>query len=193
MSLLGLQHRVPPETDPPPDYWSGGRNDDQGREPDRLEAPPGDAPAGPPAAVPVRARVRRRGRGRAGRAGRHAVPARAAVTAFLSPGSGGGYAQYAVVKEIHAALKPSSLSFPEAAALPVAGLTVLQALRGPGAAPAGRLGARSRCAGGRGAPRRAGRAALGARVAGTCGPGNVEFVRGLGADPVLDSTRDDLA
>ena len=52
-----------------------------------------------------------------------------AVSAFLSPGSGGGYAQYAVVKEIHAALKPSSLSFPEAAALPVAGLTALQALR----------------------------------------------------------------
>jgi hypothetical protein len=31
MSLLGLQHLVPPETDPPPDVWSSGRNDDRGQ------------------------------------------------------------------------------------------------------------------------------------------------------------------
>ena len=115
-----------------------------------------------------------------------------AVTAFLSPGSGGGYAQYAVVKEIHAALKPSSLSFPEAAALPVAGLTALQALRDLGRLRPGGSALVHGAAGGVGHLAVQVARALGARVAGTCGPGNVEFVRGLGADPVLDSTGDDF-
>jgi NADPH:quinone reductase-like Zn-dependent oxidoreductase len=54
------------------------------------------------------------------------------VVAFVGLKSGGGYAERAVVKESAAALKSGSLGFAEAASLPIAGVTALQALRDVG-------------------------------------------------------------
>src|SRR5262245_47170648 len=54
------------------------------------------------------------------------------VVAFVDLGRGGGYAERAVVKESAAALKAGSLSFVEAATLPIAGCTALQSLRDHG-------------------------------------------------------------
>src|SRR4051794_3626414 len=51
-----------------------------------------------------------------------------AVFAYLSLRRGGGYAQYAIVREAEAAPKPAKLDFPQAAAVPLAALTAWQAL-----------------------------------------------------------------
>jgi NADPH:quinone reductase-like Zn-dependent oxidoreductase len=60
-----------------------------------------------------------------------------AVVAFTDLKKGGGYAELAVVKESAAALQAKSLSFSEAATLPIAGVTALQALRDKGGLKAG--------------------------------------------------------
>ncbi len=105
----------------------------------------------------------------------------------------GGLAEFAAVPEGQLALKPSSLSLVEAAVVPVSGFTALQALR-----DAGGLRARQRVlvVGGSGvvgtfAVQIA--KALGAEVTALQGPGGRDLVRELGADHVLDHTRDDIA
>ena len=59
------------------------------------------------------------------------------VVAFVDPKLGGGYGELALVKETAAATKPESLSFTEAACLPIAGCTALQGLRDVGKLPPG--------------------------------------------------------
>jgi NADPH:quinone reductase-like Zn-dependent oxidoreductase len=115
-----------------------------------------------------------------------------AVVAFVDPMRGGGYAELAVVKESAAAPKPRSLSFAEAASLPIAGVTALQALRDVGRLSAGASVLINGGAGGVGHIAVQIAKALGAKVSATCGPANVAFVESLGADAVIDYSREDF-
>lgn len=89
------------------------------------------------------------------------------------------------------ALKPANLSFVEAAAVPVAALTALQALRQHGRVQSGQRVLINGAAGGVGTFATQLAKAFGAHVTGVCGPTNVDLVYSLGADRVVDySTAD---
>jgi NADPH:quinone reductase-like Zn-dependent oxidoreductase len=114
------------------------------------------------------------------------------VVAFVDLARGGGYAERAVVREVSAALMPRSLNVFEAATLPIAGVTALQALRDKGGL---RQGGSALVNGGAGGVGHFGvqiARAIGARTAATCGPSNIAFVESLGADLVIDYTREDF-
>jgi NADPH:quinone reductase-like Zn-dependent oxidoreductase len=115
-----------------------------------------------------------------------------AVVAYADPRRGGAYAELAVVKEANAALKPSSLGFAEAASLPIAACTALQALRDIGRVAEGAKILVLGGAGGVGHFAVQIAKALGAAVSATCGPANVEFVRSLGADEAFDYSRQNV-
>ena len=117
-----------------------------------------------------------------------------AVFGFSDPRRGGGYAELAVVKQATAASKPESLDYAEAASLPVAGCAALQALRDLGDVSRGARVLIHGGAGGVGHFAVQIAKALGAVTTATCGPSNVEFVRSLGTDAVINyHQRDFLA
>jgi len=115
-----------------------------------------------------------------------------AIVAFVDLKHGGGYAGLAVVKESAAAKKPTSLSFTEAASLPIAACTALQSLRDLGKLREGDAVLVNGGAGGVGHFAVQIAKALGNTTVATCGPANVEFVRSLGADRVIDYSREDF-
>jgi NADPH:quinone reductase-like Zn-dependent oxidoreductase len=115
-----------------------------------------------------------------------------AVVAFVNMKRGGGYAERAVVPESAAVLKPRSLSFAEAATLPIAGVTALQALRDAGKLREGGSALIHGGAGGVGHFAVPIAKALGAKVTATCGPANVGFVESMGADQVIDYTQEEF-
>jgi NADPH:quinone reductase-like Zn-dependent oxidoreductase len=114
------------------------------------------------------------------------------VYALLGPPRGGGYAELALAPESAVATKASSLSYIEAASMPVAALTALQSLRDLGGLKSGQSALINGASGGVGTFAVQIAKALGARVTGVCGPANRELVLSLGADEVLDYTRDDF-
>ena len=101
------------------------------------------------------------------------------------------FAELAAVKAERAAPKPPGISFEEAAALPVAGVTALQALRRAGVEP-GRRVLVNGAAGGVGSFAVQIAKVRGAEVTGVCSERNVDFVRGLGADDTVDYGREDF-
>ncbi|KAA1424888.1 NAD(P)-dependent alcohol dehydrogenase [Mumia zhuanghuii] len=103
------------------------------------------------------------------------------------------YAERARAKVKHLVAKPDELSFAEAAALPVSAVTALQAVRDVGRVKAGDRVLVIGASGGVGTYAVQIARSLGAEVAGVCRTDKVEGVRALGADPVLDYTRDDLS
>jgi NADPH:quinone reductase-like Zn-dependent oxidoreductase len=115
------------------------------------------------------------------------------VFAMLDSRHGGGYAEYAVTGQATAAWKPEALSWEEAAAVPLAALTALQALRDRAGLQDGDRIAITGAAGGVGhfAVQLAA-AAFGARVTAVAGPGHQDFVRRLGAERAVDYTREDF-
>jgi NADPH:quinone reductase-like Zn-dependent oxidoreductase len=104
----------------------------------------------------------------------------------------GGYAEYALARESAVSRKPESLDFTEAASIPIAALTALQSLRDLGRLTAGQSVLINGASGGVGTFALQIAKALGASVTGVCGPANVALVRGLGADTVIDYTREDF-
>jgi NADPH:quinone reductase-like Zn-dependent oxidoreductase len=114
------------------------------------------------------------------------------VYAMLDSRHGGGYAEYAVTGQATAAWKPEALSWEEAAAVPLAALTALQALRDLAGLQAGDRIAITGAAGGVGHFAVQLAAAFGARVTAVAGPGHQDFIRGLGADRAVDYTREDF-
>ena len=115
------------------------------------------------------------------------------VFGSLSPfGRQGSCAEFVTLPAHHAVAMPPSLTFEQAATLPVAGGTAVQALADDARLIAGQRVLVTGGAGGVGhfAVRYAKH--LGAHVTATCGPSNVEFVSGLGADRVIDYTRSDV-
>ncbi|WP_033441584.1 NAD(P)-dependent alcohol dehydrogenase [Saccharothrix sp. NRRL B-16314] len=104
----------------------------------------------------------------------------------------GSLAEYATAKEGALLRKPDGLTFEQAAAVPLAGYTALQALRDHGQVGAGQKILVNGASGGIGTFAVQIAKAFGAEVTGVCGPGNVELVRSLGADHVIDYSRSDF-
>lgn len=98
----------------------------------------------------------------------------------------GAYAEYVAAPARHFAPKPASLSFEEAAGLPLAALTAWQGLIDTGKLTAGQRVLIHAAAGGVGHLAVQIAKSLGAYVIGTAGAAKREFVRGLGADEVID-------
>ncbi len=103
------------------------------------------------------------------------------------------YAERARAKVKHLVRKPDELSYVEAAALPVSAVTALQAMRDVGRVSPGDRVLVIGASGGVGTYAVQLARVLGAEVAGVCRTEKVDGVRALGADPVVDYTRDDLA
>jgi NADPH:quinone reductase-like Zn-dependent oxidoreductase len=104
----------------------------------------------------------------------------------------GAFAEYACAPEDRLVLKPESVSFDQAAAVPIAGLTALQGLRDKGHLQPGQNVLINGAAGGVGTFAVQIAKSFGANVTGVCSTKNVELVRSLGADRVIDYTRDDF-
>jgi NADPH:quinone reductase-like Zn-dependent oxidoreductase len=104
----------------------------------------------------------------------------------------GGFAEYASVPAAHVALKPTSMSFEQAAAIPLAALTALQGLRDHGRLESGHRVLINGASGGVGSFAVQIAKALGARVTGVCSTPNLDLVRSLGADAVVDYTQADF-
>jgi NADPH:quinone reductase-like Zn-dependent oxidoreductase len=104
----------------------------------------------------------------------------------------GAFAEYVCVREKGLVKKPDNVSFAQAAAVPVAAFTALQALRDHGQLQPGQQVLINGAAGGVGTFAVQIAKALGATVTGVCSARNVELVRSLGADQVIDYTKTDF-
>ncbi len=104
---------------------------------------------------------------------------------------GGSLAEYALASDESIAIKPANVTFEEAGAAGVGALTALQGLRKGGAGQGSRVLVNG-AAGGVGTYAVQVAKALGAHVTGVCSTRNAELVRSLGADAVVDYTRDDF-
>lgn len=104
----------------------------------------------------------------------------------------GAFAEFLAVGAALVAAKPSSLSFEEAAAVPLAGVTALQGLRDGAGLQEGESVLINGASGGVGHFAVQVARGLGAEVTGVCSTRNLEMVRGLGADHTIDYTRDDF-
>ena len=106
--------------------------------------------------------------------------------------SGASWAEYAPAREVRLVRKPANVSFEEAAAVPVAALTALQALRDKGGVQPGQKVLINGASGGVGTFAVQIAKVLGADVTAVCSTGNVEQARSLGADRVVDYTQEDF-
>jgi NADPH:quinone reductase-like Zn-dependent oxidoreductase len=105
----------------------------------------------------------------------------------------GSYAEYAPALEDKLAPKPTNLTFEQAAVVPISGLTALQAVRDGGKVQAGQKVLIIGASGGVGTFAVQIAKSFGAEVTGVCSTTKVELVRSLGADHVIDYTREDFA
>ncbi len=103
------------------------------------------------------------------------------------------WAEYACVPEDRLALKPANLTFEQAAAVPLAGITALQGLRDKGRIRPGHQVLINGASGAVGTFAVQIAKALGAEVTGVCSTRNVDLLRSIGADHVIDYSRDDFA
>jgi len=104
----------------------------------------------------------------------------------------GSFAEYVCAPETMIAPKPANISFEAAAAIPLAGLTALQALRDTGKIQSGQAVLVHGAGGGVGTFAVQIAKSLGTEVTAVCGPRNVQVVRSAGADHVIDYTREDF-
>lgn len=142
----------------------------------------------------TRPRVAVRGRALAG-----VVAAVGATVTRFRPGdevygtsATGTFAEYTAAKQKRLAPKPPALSFEQAAAVPISGVTALECVRDGGRVRPGQRVMVVGAAGGVGSFAVQIAKAFGAQVTGVCGPDKVDLVRSLGADTVIDYTRDEV-
>lgn len=114
------------------------------------------------------------------------------VYGMASPLSGGAYAEYIALKKDQLALMPKGITFEEAAAVPLVALTALQALRDLAHIKAGQEVFIHGGSGGVGTVAIQLAKFFDARVTTSCSYRNTELVRELGADEVIDYTKQDL-
>ncbi|NEO27934.1 MAG: NAD(P)-dependent alcohol dehydrogenase, partial [Kamptonema sp. SIO4C4] len=110
----------------------------------------------------------------------------------VKPKQAGTYAEYTTVPEFLAAHKPTNLSHLETATVPLAAMTALQALRNQGKVQSGQQVLINGASGGVGSFAVQIAKTLGAQVTGVCSTRNLETVRSLGADQVIDYTQTDF-
>jgi len=107
-------------------------------------------------------------------------------------GCRGAFAEYVCTKEDQLALKPASLAFEQAATVPIAAITALQGLRDKGQIKPGQRVLVEGASGGVGTFAIQIAKAFGAEVTAVCSTRNLERARSLGADHVIDYTREDF-
>src|SRR5712675_796365 len=108
-------------------------------------------------------------------------------------GRTGAFAEYVTIRESrNVVLKPASVSFEQAAAIPIAAITALQALRDKGHLKPGQKVLVNGASGGVGTFAVQIAKAFGAEVTGVCSSRNVDLVKSIGADHVIDYTREDF-
>jgi NADPH:quinone reductase-like Zn-dependent oxidoreductase len=116
-----------------------------------------------------------------------------AVFGEITASGWGGLAEYVCAKPAHLAPKPANLTWEQAAAVPMAALTALQALRDKGKVQAGQKVLIHGAGGGVGTFAVQLAKLFGAEVTAVCGPRNVQQAQALGADHVIDYTKTDFA
>jgi NADPH:quinone reductase-like Zn-dependent oxidoreductase len=104
----------------------------------------------------------------------------------------GAFAEYVLAREMYLATKPAGVSFEQAAAVPTAGLTALQAIRWAGGIRSGQKVLVQGASGGVGTFAMQLAKVFGAEVTAVCSPRNLELARSLGAEHVIDYTREDF-
>lgn len=104
----------------------------------------------------------------------------------------GSFAEYVCAAEDNFVAKPTNLTFEQAAAVPMAAFVALQALRGIGELQPGQKVLINGASGGIGTFAVQIAKALGAEVTGVCSTRNVDMVRSIGADHVIDYTQEDF-
>ena len=104
----------------------------------------------------------------------------------------GAFAEYACASEDRLALKPANISFEDAAAVPVAAITALQGLRDKGRIQRGHKVLVDGASGGVGTFGVQIAKSFGAEVTAVCSTRNVDTARSIGADHVIDYTREDF-
>ena len=108
-------------------------------------------------------------------------------------GRDGAFAEYVSVREQGSiAIKPANVSFEQAAAVPIAAVTALQALRDKGKVHSGQRVLINGASGGVGTFAVQIAKAYGANVTGVCSTRNLGLVQSIGADHVIDYTREDF-
>src|SRR5215204_5099993 len=105
----------------------------------------------------------------------------------------GAFAEHATSREDKLAAKPANLTFEQAAAVPTSACTALQALRDAGGIEPGQQVLIIGASGGVGSFAVQVAKAFGAEVTGVCSTAKADMVRALGADSVIDYTREDFA
>lgn len=115
-----------------------------------------------------------------------------AVFGFLSHDNFGAYAEYAVIEPASISPIPSNLTFEETAVVPQAAIVALQGLRDIGKIREGMNVLIYGASGGIGSFGVQIAKSYGTNVTGVCGPTNLGWVKDLGADMVIDYTRDDF-
>ena len=110
----------------------------------------------------------------------------------ISANGWGGFAEYACAREDAFALKPSNLSFEEAAAVPMAAVTALQGIRYAGQIRPGQKVLIHGASGGVGSFALQLAKSSGAEVTAVCSTRNLDMARSIGADHVIDYTKEDF-